>query len=69
MKKFHYSLEKVRNWRQTQLDAERTRLQALLAERRKIEERREQLERELAASAATLHSGGGVLARWKAAGR
>jgi len=58
MKKFHYPLEKVRQWRQIQLDTEQVRLQALLAERRKIEERREQLERDLAASAASLQEGG-----------
>ena len=37
MKRFHFSLERVRQWRQTQVDVEYSKLQKLFAEMRRIE--------------------------------
>lgn len=57
MKKFHFPLERVREWRRTQVAIETAKLEALFAERGRIEQRMAAIEREYAASAATVLRG------------
>lgn len=51
MKKFEFSLEKLRRYRQSRLDEQQARLLALMAERVELERRRAALEEEDIASA------------------
>lgn len=50
MKKFRFPLEKLRAWRRSRFEAEEARLQALLAEQRRLRLQRECLTAEMAAS-------------------
>jgi hypothetical protein len=54
MKKFNFSLERVRQWREKQVAIEEAKLQRLFAEKALIEQRRDLLEREGRDSAAAL---------------
>lgn len=56
MKRFEFSLERIRQWRQKQVDLEELRLEALLAERRAMEDRRIVLKREFEDAALVLQA-------------
>lgn len=57
MKRFHFSLERVRQWREEQVSAERLRLERLLEERLAIDSRIAALEREKSVSEKSVLAG------------
>lgn len=50
MKKFRFPLDRLRNWRQSCFEAEQARLQALVAEQRRVQAQRDALILEMDAS-------------------
>jgi flagellar export protein FliJ len=58
MKKFRFPLDRLRAYRKIQFDTEQNRMQALLAESRRVEQRREALQQELEMARIPLREGG-----------
>ncbi|MBI5280099.1 MAG: hypothetical protein HY858_00350 [Candidatus Solibacter usitatus] len=56
MKRFHFPLDRLRAWRQTQFEREEARLAALLAELEALRQHRGQLRAQEAASLASIHA-------------
>ncbi len=62
MKKFTFTLERVRQWREKQIAMEQARLEKLFSERGLLESRRAMLEQEANASASLVHSNTAIAA-------
>lgn len=57
MKKFHFPLARVREWRENQVTVEEARLERIVTERAAIQERRDAIERERSAEEAAVLGG------------
>ncbi len=62
MKKFHFSLERVRQWRDKQVALEASRLERLFAEKVSIEDQRRHLEAEALESATAVKTARSITA-------